>query len=111
MHQGIKVVVINANGSTYSATLPVAALEAMQGIVGGYIENFGLVDCNLICNEDGISLKLPANKVAGKLAFAMRGIQMSFFGNVIICGPVTESHWQDIGHEAAERAILAGYIG
>jgi hypothetical protein len=44
-------------------------LLEMQQFVGGYIEYVG----NIICNEDGKSLKLPTNKISPR-----------FLGNIIV---------------------------
>lgn len=45
------------------------SLKQMQEFVGGYIEYVG----NIICNEDGLMLKLPRNKLFPR-----------FVGNIII---------------------------
>ena len=53
-------------------------LEALQGIVGGYIETFTLdEDTVVICNEEGLLNNM-------KYCCTLGGNQ--FFGPVIICG-------------------------
>ena len=44
-------------------------LEEMQGFVGGYVEQWR----NILCNEDGLRLKLPRNIIDPR-----------FVGNIII---------------------------
>jgi hypothetical protein len=61
-----KAVIIQASGEVMTKT--VIDLVAMQRIVGGFIEVVPLGDCDLYVNEDGISMQLPPNKVATKLA-------------------------------------------
>ena len=53
-------------------------LEALQGIVGGYIQVITVAtDCVLICNEEGRILGLPRNnRIAG----------VDFCGTVIVAG-------------------------
>lgn len=53
-------------------------LEALQEIVGGYIEVFRAEkDLLVICNEEGRINALPFNtRIAGEF----------FFGNIILCG-------------------------
>lgn len=78
-------------------------LEALQELVGGYIETFTVAsDCVLICNEEGRLRDLPANFwFCGNL----------FVGPVFICsqhgGDFISLHLSD----AAEKHIKASISG
>lgn len=76
--------IINTDRSirkTYPANGKHFELEEMQKIVGGYIEMVQVSDQYvLICNEDGIALKLPHNEDA---TWVHGG--MGLLGNVLIC--------------------------
>lgn len=64
----------------------VDTLEAMQSIVGGYIEVVGLSEENVIvCNEEGRILGLPANAlgICGTLIVLGRGRGDAGFGCVV----------------------------
>ena len=60
-------ILVNADGT--ETIKDILELEEMQSFVGGYIEQVG----NIICNEDGIRMKLPRNVK-----------YQNFLGNIII---------------------------
>lgn len=78
------VQIIRADGTTEDVNRKMKLAE-MQKIVGGYIE---VAMCKLphraiVCNEDGIALKLPVNKIATELLHErMRGSIV--LGNVLL---------------------------
>lgn len=54
-------------------------LEAVQKIVGGYVEHVGIVGIGAMwCNEDGLQLKLPFNLEASLIT------RLPVVGDVII---------------------------
>ena len=74
------------------------SLEAMQAIVGGYIEPvYALRDVVLFCNEDGISMGLPANRPLPEIGQTLRG---TFF----LTGPADdEGDASDLTDEQIEK--------
>lgn len=48
-----------------------APFELFQTLVAGYVECVTLPDCQVLCNEDGLSLRLPPNPQATR-RFAAR---------------------------------------
>lgn len=51
------------------------SFEEMQAFVGGYVEVVPIKDGQVvICNEDGLSQRLPVNSVFGR-----------FVGNIVVC--------------------------
>lgn len=64
--KNIKVVVFEPNKNPEVREIP-NELEAMQQIVGGYIEiAFGYGKYLIVCNEEGKLLSLPFNKSMGQ---------------------------------------------
>lgn len=74
-------------------------LDALQEIVGGYIETFTLApDCVLICNEEGKLRGLPANfYFCGEL----------FVGPVFICGVDGEDFTSLDVSDSSEKMLRA----
>lgn len=57
----LMVMVYPVNGDPYLLGMP-KTLEAMQQVVGGYIEMVRpAADLTLVCNEEGVGLGLPVN--------------------------------------------------
>lgn len=68
-----KVIVVPVGGAPKVETIA-KGLEAMQQIVGGYIENVTLEDgIGLICNEEGKLHKLPENRTITEIQDVVRG--------------------------------------
>lgn len=62
-------------------------LEAFQQAVGGYIETLNLNGDELIvCNENGINLKLPINRTLVFKTFAGNVYNVPILGDFVICG-------------------------
>jgi len=62
-------------------------LEAFQQAVGGYIETVNLNGDELVvCNEDGINLKLPINRTLVFKTPAGNFYNVPILGDFIICG-------------------------
>lgn len=66
--------VVKAPGERPRVTLVADTLEAMQSIVGGYIEIVGFTEGNVIvCNEEGRLLGLPENALGLRGTFIVLG--------------------------------------
>lgn len=62
-------------------------LEAFQQAVGGYIETVNLNGDELVvCNEDGINLKLPINRTLVFKTPAGNFYNVPILGDFVICG-------------------------
>ena len=71
------------------------SLVALQTVVGGYIETVTVTeDVCLICNEEGILLRLEPQKILGR----------TFFGNVLLVGTEGDE-FTDIPDEWADLWI------
>lgn len=78
MPDKIKIYVKEPDKDPEARTIP-NTLEALQEIVGGYIETFRVsTDLTIICNEEGRLLGLPYN-------FTILG-RVSFVGTVVFAG-------------------------
>ena len=78
MPKKIKIYVKEPDKDPEERTIP-NTLEALQEIVGGYIETYRVAtDLTIICNEEGRLLGLPFN-------FTTRG-RVSFVGTVVFAG-------------------------
>ena len=79
------------------------SLQTMQGIVGGLIQTIYLFDepIALVCNDEGKSINLPANR---GLRSQNGRIYDIVFGTFFICGAPTDSdHFVSLTPEQAER--------
>ena len=78
----MRVIIKHPEHDPYVADIP-NTLDALQGQVGGYIEVVSMKNYVVICNEEGILLKLPYN-------FTLNN-RHHFFGTVIIAGTADEN--------------------
>lgn len=65
-------------------------LEELQNVVGGYIQIVPLVKRGeqLICNEEGLRLKLPVNATASEYCAGETFWGQDFLlGDILICSP------------------------
>ena len=74
------------------AAPPAFTLEELQSAVGGTIAIYAVLGRkNLVCNDDGLSLKLPLNAKATELYNAGRDTEgwgvSPVVGDVLICTP------------------------
>lgn len=91
----LTVMVYPVDGAPYVLGMP-NTLEAMQGVVGGYIEAVKVADdLNLVCNEEGIGLGLmpnPHTEIDGHpLSDRVRLPDgRHILGTFFVCGPVDD---------------------
>ena len=79
MNDKIKVLVVEPMRPCHVQEIP-NTLEAMQQIVGGYIESVSFQDAAIICNEEGKLLGLPYNRpLMDESGLPMDILQGTFF--------------------------------
>ena len=69
-------------------------LEAMQQMVGGYIEVIPLEDVCLVCNEEGKLMGLPGSRRLGDDIIA---------GTFFLAGDTPDGHFWSLTQEQADR--------
>lgn len=94
--------VVKAPGERPRVTVIADTLEAMQSIVGGYIEIVGFTEENVIvCNEEGRLLNLPENALGLRGTFIAlgRGSGDGELGSVVrpkdVVAQLDERPWAD----------------
>ena len=95
--------VVKAPGERPHVTMIADTLEAMQSIVGGYIEIVGFTEENVIvCNEEGRLLNLPENALGLRGTFIVlgRGCGDGELGSVVrpkdVVAQLDERPWADV---------------
>lgn len=88
MEAKITVVTITPEGVVTNLEIE-NTLEALQGLVGGYIEHVALKDgASMFVNEEGLMLGLPPNELANTLVAThrLRDILGHLVGTVVVVG-------------------------
>ena len=82
----IEAIVIDPGEPARLVEIP-DTLEALQGLVGGYIEGVFGEEAVIYVNEEGLLLNLPFNRTASLVARQFTGLGHVCFGPAVIVGP------------------------
>lgn len=86
----LHILKITADGIASVIDIP-NTLQAMQEIVGGYIEAVYIgMGVNVICNEEGTLLRLPYNEKAVNVCGGFSKFHTRLFGTVFFVGAASD---------------------
>ena len=86
----LHIIKITADGIASAIDIP-NTLQAMQEIVGGYIEAVYIgKGVNVICNEEGTLLRLPYNEKAVNVCSGFSDFHTRLFGTIFFVGAASD---------------------
>lgn len=86
----LHILKITAVGIVSVADIP-NSLQAMQEVVGGYIEAVYIgMGVNVICNEEGTLLRLPYNEKAVNVCSGFSDFHTRLFGTISFVGAASD---------------------
>lgn len=91
--ENIRVLKVAPGKAPEAVAIP-NTLEAMQQMVGGYIEVIPLEDVCLVCNEEGKLMGLPGSRRLGDDIIA---------GTFFLAGDTLDGHFCSLTQEQADR--------